>query len=155
MAKKNAAISKKRTVKILADIEKTLAEEKNSRELARQKQLDNLKELALKLHSEGVKSIHVNYSGEGDSGDIDYLHLVRAFGAYILTHEESELIKEITYQFLPSGFEIDDGGQGEVTFDIASCTIKVEHKQRYTEYTESCKEFHFDAVVNKKEDWWA
>ncbi len=41
----------------------------------------------------------------------------------------------LVYQLLPSGWEINEGSAGDVTFDLASGEININH--RWLEYVES------------------
>ena len=45
------------------------------------------------------------------------------------------------YEFLPDGFEINEGGQGDVTIDVAAGTVKLEHQENVTETRDSTREF--------------
>jgi len=43
--------------------------------------------------------------------------------------------------FLPDGFEIDDGGQGGITIDVQAGTVTIEHRETFVEYHDTSMEF--------------
>lgn len=102
---------------------------------------NKLKEYCKELYKHGWKEIVVNYSGSGDSCD--------DFDAKIWNEEDefslsdikspsSEFMKKVEdaiWDLLPSGFENNEGGSGEVKIDIETGKITVEHDQYYTEST--------------------
>ena len=50
-------------------------------------------------------------------------------------------IENVLYEFLPTGFEINDGSQGTLTVDVAAGTVTIEHGENYTETRDSTQEF--------------
>ena len=51
-----------------------------------------------------------------------------------------EIIDEILCQFLPGGWEINDGSYGTVQIDVKKKTVSIEHNERYTEVNSSEEE---------------
>jgi hypothetical protein len=45
------------------------------------------------------------------------------------------------YEFLPAGFEINDGGQGTLTIDVQLAKITLTHETNYTASNSTTKEF--------------
>jgi hypothetical protein len=98
-----------------------------------------------RLRQWGVAKVKAEYSGYGDSGCINHI-------AYLDAHDQpvnmdmvrsasDPEIERILYEFLPSGFEINDGGQGDVMIDVAAGTVKLDHQENYTETRDSTQEF--------------
>jgi hypothetical protein len=81
----------------------------------------------------------VTYSGSGDSCDEFCFKIYNEEDEYDLDSVEKpprEFMKKVEdaiWDLLPSGFENNEGGQGEVTIDIETGKITVEHDQFYTE----------------------
>jgi hypothetical protein len=50
-------------------------------------------------------------------------------------------IERVLYGFLPAGFDINEGGQGDVTIDVQAGTVKLDHQENYTETRDSTQEF--------------
>lgn len=104
------------------------------------------KELAPKLFLNGVAKVHVEYNGEGDSGDIEHI-------AYLDTNDDSvdsglpegdeERLKNAIWPFVPAGFENNEGGFGNVDIDLTTNLVLCEHSERVTETHESSTEFTF------------
>lgn len=44
-------------------------------------------------------------------------------------------------EFLPSGFEINEGGQGDVAIDVEAGSVKLEQQENHTETNDSTREF--------------
>ena len=92
-----------------------------------------------------VASIEAAYSGYGDSGAIDGLQFRDAAGQRIdrasLPPEIIEQLENCVYEFLPSGFEINDGGQGTLTIDTRTAKVTIQHQENYTETRDSTREF--------------
>lgn len=88
----------------------------------------------------GLKKIVASYSGEGDSGDINYIAYEPQPPVAVNAQIEEQL-KDCLYVFLPSGFEINDGGFGEIHVDIAKRTLIVESTERIVETHESVQKF--------------
>jgi len=90
----------------------------------------------------GVKRIVFTYAGEGDSGgieDVTYEPKPRIeIPAPIV-----EKLKLCVWDFVPRGFENNDGGFGELTIDITASKITLEHNERITEVNTSEEECDF------------
>ena len=107
------------------------------------------------LRKHKAVSVGVEYSGASDSGCLDSVHI------YARTFEENELfdvgytevdeavekaVEQMGKNFLddlgwalvelivPSGYEINDGGQGTIVLDVASGRILNSHGTNHTEY---------------------
>ena len=50
---------------------------------------------------------------------------------------------DFLYEFLPDGYEINDGGQGTVTLNLQAMRIELEHEQNYTDTKSSYEEYDF------------
>jgi hypothetical protein len=92
-----------------------------------------------------VASIEAAYSGYGDSGAIDGIQYRDAAGQRVdrttLPPEVVEQLENCVYEFLPSGFEINDGGQGTLTLDVQTGKITIQHQENYTDTRDSTREF--------------
>lgn len=92
-----------------------------------------------------VANIEAAYSGYGDSGAIDGIQFRDAAGQRVdrttLPAEILEQLENCVYEFLPSGFEINDGGQGTVMIDTQTGKVTIRHQENYTETQESNREF--------------
>jgi hypothetical protein len=92
-----------------------------------------------------VANIEVAYSGYGDSGSIDGCQYRDSAGARVdrttIPTPLIETLEGCVYEFLPAGFEINDGGQGTVTIDIPKGTLTIAHQENYTESRDSTQEF--------------
>lgn len=117
---------------------------------AEEARLENAKaklkqEIIPRLKKWGVAKVKCEYSGYGDSGAIDHIAYLDAQGQPVnmdLVRPASDPeIENVLYEFLPSGFENNEGGQGDVTIDVAAGTVKLEHQENYTETNDSTREF--------------
>ena len=92
-----------------------------------------------------VASIEAAYSGYGDSGAIDGLQFRDAAGQRVdrasVPQDVFEQLENCVYEFLPAGFEIDDGSQGTLTLDVATGRVSIQHQENYTESRDSTREF--------------
>ena len=97
------------------------------------------------LLESGVANVEASYSGYGDSGAIDGVQYRDKSGVRVETGTIPASLKEqlenVLYEFLPAGFEINDGGQGTLTLDVQTGTVKLEHQENYTESTSSTDEW--------------
>ena len=98
---------------------------------------------ALRKHR--VANIEAAYSGYGDSGAIDGLQFRDAAGQRVdrasVPQDVIEQLENYVYEFLPSGFEIDDGSQGTLTLDVATGRVSIQHQANVTETRDSTREF--------------
>ena len=102
-------------------------------------------EIIPRLKQWGVSKVKAEYSGYGDSGCIDGITYLDAHGQPVnmdmVRAASDPEIENVLYEFLPAGFEINDGGQGTVTLDVAAGTVTIEHGENYTETRDSTQEF--------------
>jgi hypothetical protein len=92
-----------------------------------------------------VASIEAAYSGYGDSGAIDGTQFRDPAGQRVdratIPSPILEQLENAIYEFLPSGFEINDGGQGTLTLDVQTGKVTIQHQENYTESRDSTREF--------------
>ena len=92
-----------------------------------------------------VANIEAAYSGYGDSGAIDGLQFRDAAGQRVdrasLPKDVIEQLENCVYEFLPAGFEINDGSQGTLTLDVATGRAIIQHQANVTETRDSTREF--------------
>ncbi len=92
-----------------------------------------------------VANVEAAYSGYGDSGAIDGTQFRDAAGQRVdratIPTPVVEQLENAIYEFLPSGFEINDGGQGTLTLDVPTGRITLAHQENYTESRDSTREF--------------
>ena len=97
------------------------------------------------LLTSGVANVEAAYSGYGDSGAIDGVQYRNQSGVRVerekIPAALTEKLENVLYEFLPAGFEINDGGQGTLTLDVQTGTVKLEHEENYTESTSSTREW--------------
>ena len=92
-----------------------------------------------------VANIEEAYSGYGDSGAIDGLQFRDSAGQRVdrasVPQDVIEQLENCVYEFLPAGFEIDDGSQGTLTLDVATGRVSIQHQANVTETRDSTREF--------------
>jgi len=92
-----------------------------------------------------VANIEAAYSGSGDSGAIDGVQFRDRKGIRIerstIPAALKESLEDALYEFLPAGFEINDGGQGTLTVDVQAGTVKLDHQENYTSTLDSTVEW--------------
>ena len=92
-----------------------------------------------------VANIEAAYSGYGDSGAIDGIQYRDEAGVRVdrgsLPTTVVEQLENVLYEFLPSGFEINDGGQGTLTIDTQTAKVTLAHQENYTDTRDSTQEF--------------
>lgn len=102
-------------------------------------------EIIPKLKKWGVAKVEAEYSGYGDSGCINHIAYLDQHGQPLnmdLVRAVSDPeIENVLYDFLPDGFEINEGSQGDVTIDVQAGTVKLQHEENYTESTSSTDEW--------------
>ena len=100
------------------------AERERKAEEARQRERIELRDL---LRTKGVERVEAGYDGYGDSGNVSHVAMspmdveVKELAARL-----ADFIWAIAYNLNP-GFEIDDGGEGTLTWDIGKDRIDVNH----------------------------
>jgi hypothetical protein len=102
-------------------------------------------EIIPRLVQHRVANIEAAYSGYGDSGAIDGVQYRDAHGQRVdratIPVPLAETLETCLYEFLPSGFEINDGGQGTVLIDTQTAKVTIQHQENYTETRDSSREF--------------
>ncbi len=98
-----------------------------------------------RLKKHGVATVESRYSGYGDSGCIETVEYFDA-KKQLMTVPESRSkkaprIEDVLHDFLPSGFENNDGGQGEITIDLENATVTINHQENYVEHEDSTMEY--------------
>ena len=92
-----------------------------------------------------VASVEAAYSGYGDSGAIDGLQYRDAAGQRVdretIPTTLVEELENVLYEFLPAGFEINDGSQGSLTLDVLTGKVTIQHQENYTASNDSTREF--------------
>ena len=101
--------------------------------------------LVPQLRQYGVANVEAAYSGYGDSGTIDGVQYRDSAGQRVARETIPAAIHEsldnCLYEFLPAGFEINDGGQGTLTVDVQTSRVTIKHQENYTESRDSTREF--------------
>ena len=127
-------------------IDQLIADMQRAEEQERRKTTDRLRDQILpQFRRLGVANIEVAYSGYGDSGAIDGVQYrgptgIRVDRAPIPTQLIEDL-ESCAYEFLPAGFEINDGGQGTLTIDVQASKVTLTHETNYTASESTTKEF--------------
>ena len=97
------------------------------------------------LRNHRVANVEAAYSGYGDSGAIDGTQFRDAAGQRVdrtsLPPDMIEQLENCVYEFLPAGFEINDGSQGTLTIDVQTAKVTLAHQENYTETRDSTREF--------------
>ena len=116
------------------------------------------------LAAAGIETVTVLFDGYGDSGQIERLDIEAGEGTIPLpldrievacttwenpeierqTQTVQEAIETLVYDLLRQthfGWEINDGAYGELTFDVAERTIKLDYNERYTSSEHFTHEF--------------
>ena len=92
-----------------------------------------------------VANIEAAYSGSGDSGAIDGVQFRDSKGLRVERSSISdpliESLEDALYEFLPAGFEINDGGQGTLTVDVEKGRLTLDHQENYTSTLDSTVEW--------------
>jgi hypothetical protein len=102
-------------------------------------------EIIPRLAQHRVTNVEVAYSGYGDSGAIDGVQFRDPAGQRVertsLPGDVIEQLENCLYEFLPAGFEINDGSQGTLTLDTHTAKVTIQHQENYTETRDSSQEF--------------
>ena len=97
------------------------------------------------LVASGVANIQAAFSGYGDSGAIDGLQYHDKSGMRVQRETIPAALKEqlenVLYEFLPAGFEINEGSQGTLTLDISASRITLTHQENDTGSHDTTREF--------------
>lgn len=100
-----------------------------------------LPEAARQLKEAGVASVHIDYDGCGDSGQIESVAYLDAEGkscslvsrTTISEDQLMDLFYDLTQARHP-GWENNDGAFGEFEWDLKADTLSHVHNDRFTEY---------------------
>ena len=138
------------------------------REEKKCKNRESLKEACSMLFNAGITLVEVHYDGYGDSGEIEYVLFfkgdkqleedeVTSLGLptstieeYNHSHKEGESryktvectllqkVEDCAYDFLPGGWEINEGSFGDLKINTEKAKATLEHNYRIqeTEYSE-------------------
>ncbi len=90
-------------------------------------------DLLLLLRNGNVTGIEVRYDGYGDSGNVSE---ISATPDGIDLGEIEERLRDFVWEMatmLHPGFEIDDGGEGTLTWDVTKDRIDLDHADFYME----------------------
>ena len=111
-------------------------EEKNKENLKRALTLMNCKHL-------GVVEISIEFSGSGDSGDIDDIYFRTEKDSYeyidMPDKKAEELIRDFAWDIIQSKVDTvgdwvnNEGGYGTITIDVENNTFNLDYSQRTTE----------------------
>jgi len=116
------------------------------------------------LAEAGIDRVILTFDGEGDSGQIEEVTARKKeeligmpefsvtlrsvpWGSEIITSTTtplSEAIESLCYDYLSQehgGWENNDGGYGDFTFDVAKRTIELDFNARFTDSTRHCHTF--------------
>jgi uncharacterized protein YfaS (alpha-2-macroglobulin family) len=97
------------------------------------------------LLQSGVANVEAAYSGYGDSGAIDGVQYRDKSGVRVerekIPAALTDTLENVLYEFLPAGFEINEGSQGTLTLDISASRITLTHQENDTGSHGSTREF--------------
>ena len=138
----------------------------------KRKNRESLKEVCATLFNAGITSVIVHYDGYGDSGSIEYLTLfkgdkqlkdedvaslglptstVQEYNYNSKSDDDKYITKECTlvdkvqdcaYDFLPGGWEINEGSFGDLKINTETAIGVREHNYRIQETEYSEEEFN-------------
>jgi hypothetical protein len=128
------------------NVRQILAHYHQSEQARLERAKDNLRaEILPALRNHRVANIEAAYSGYGDSGCIDGIQYRDEAGVRVdrttLPTSVIEQLENVLYEFLPAGFEINDGSQGTLTLDTQTGKVTIQHQENYTETRDSTREF--------------
>lgn len=102
-------------------------------------------EIIPQLKQHGIANVKAAYSGYGDSGAINDIKFRDGARKRIDRRSvPSTLIEQLesaVYEFLPEGFELDDGGQGTLTIEVETGKILLAHSDNETILHKTKKEW--------------
>jgi hypothetical protein len=103
------------------------------------------KKLLAELRLMGVSTIQTQYSGEGDSGDIDGAQFHTAQGEELAVPADIRIPVDRFFEtFLndhEAGYEIDSGSFGEFVLDLSTMELTHTHNVRLVQYDTSTGTF--------------
>jgi hypothetical protein len=93
----------------------------------------------------GIAVVQASYSGYGDSGCVDTIDYLDVNNKPIdITPLDPSLgpkIERLFREFLPDGFENNEGGQGDITLAVQKGVVTIEHQENHTETHNSTQEY--------------
>ncbi|MDY7038684.1 MAG: hypothetical protein SV375_21345 [Thermodesulfobacteriota bacterium] len=108
------------------DYDQLLNQWQERQEQERQNALDLVIPWLITLKNQGITTIIVTYNGSGDDGCIDSVEL-EPHNLTKLTDQATKAIEELVFELLPDGWEINEGSEGMIRFDLMTATISREH----------------------------
>jgi hypothetical protein len=98
-----------------------------------------------RLRKRGVVLVEARYSGYGDSGCVETVEYFDAQNKLVTVPEsrskKARQIEDVLNDFLPTGFEVNDGGQGEIKIDVEAGAVTIEHQENFVQHTDSTMEY--------------
>lgn len=85
-------------------------------------------DLLKKLRDAGITKVNVIYSGSGDEGFIDEINYTPLEPDDAMHRDLDDFFWEEIIQMHHEGFHNNDGGYGDVVWDIATDTITLHHR---------------------------
>jgi hypothetical protein len=80
------------------------------------------------LKNAGIHRAEVRYQGGGDSGGIEEIHAWDKEGKEVVTGAELDsALSNYVYDGLQGGWEINEGSQGTVVFDMETREVEFQH----------------------------
>lgn len=109
------------------------------------------------LRSLGIQTVIITYNGEGDDGQMEEITVDHAHTAALdvavavdlcgdgepLSRPLRDVLDDFGWQVLDlyhCGFEINDGGHGTITIDVANGKVTLDHNEHVIEYVQSVTE---------------
>lgn len=120
----------------MSDFSEIMVSWQKEQAVRQQEKLKSASLVARELKAINIESITFSYDGCGDSGAIENTYW-QPDGIEI-SHElkkKIEALEELVYELLPSGWEINEGSAGDVSFDLINGEISINHK--WLEYVAS------------------
>lgn len=120
----------------MSDFSEIMATWQQEKLVRQQEKLKSASLVARELKAVNIESITFCYEGCGDSGAIESTYW-QPDDINVPSELKSkiETLEELVYELLPSGWEINEGSAGDVSFDLTSGEININHK--WLEYVES------------------
>ncbi len=115
------------------DWDKIQAQEAERRRRVEENIRNERAELLVLLRNANVTGMEASYDGYGDSGNVSELRTTPE-GVDVREFEErlKDFVWDVAYMLHP-GFEIDDGGEGTLTWDVTKDRIDLDHADFFSE----------------------
>jgi len=123
----------KKTKRTELDWDRFQASEAERRRKTENRLCSERADLLLFLRNGDVTGIEARYDGYGDSGNVSE---ISATPGGIDLSEIDERLRDFVWEMatmLHPGFEIDDGGEGTLTWDVTKDRIDLDHADFYVE----------------------